>query len=130
MIRPGLVTDGAARPPRGAVAPPPVGGVTGPNGHGGDGDEQLLPAAGAVPSSPGGAPAAAAGAGREHGTETNSGASREPDADTGDGGGGGGGGASVADESFDTEFALLQLEWPQPIGAVRSEGELAPPPPT
>ena len=33
------------------------------------------------------------------------------------------------DGSFDTEFALLQLEWPQPIGAIRSEGELAPPPP-
>eukprot|EP01043_Picozoa_sp_COSAG02_P022615 COSAG02_NODE_1181_length_14030_cov_6.652143_5_plen_106_part_00 len=32
------------------------------------------------------------------------------------------------EESFDTEFALLQLEWPQPIGAIRSEGELAPPP--
>ena len=31
--------------------------------------------------------------------------------------------------SFDTEFALLQLEWPQPVGAIRSEGELAPPPP-
>lgn len=31
------------------------------------------------------------------------------------------------EESFDTELALLQLEWPKPIGAIRSEGELAPP---
>lgn len=35
--------------------------------------------------------------------------------------------ADGGEESFDTEFALLQLEWPQPIGAIRSEGELAPP---
>ena len=27
---------------------------------------------------------------------------------------------------FDAELALMQLEWPQPLGAVRSEGELAP----
>lgn len=38
-------------------------------------------------------------------------------------------GAGAVEETFDAEVTLEQLEWPQPIGAIRSEGELAPLPP-
>ena len=34
--------------------------------------------------------------------------------------------APGTEADFDAELALMQLEWPQPLGAVRSEGELAP----